>query len=107
VTRVPERSEERSALDTGAAGARRKSQPSARRLWKIDYRGFLRRTELAAPSEGVMVERPERSEDERPDAEAAVLVAARVGCFRARRDPSSQAINAELCIRVRSILHPG
>jgi hypothetical protein len=37
VTRVPERSEERSALDAGAAGARRKSQPSAGRLWKVGY----------------------------------------------------------------------
>lgn len=37
MTRVPERSEERSALDAGAAGARRKSQPSTGRLWRVGY----------------------------------------------------------------------
>ena len=44
VTRVPERSEERSALDAGAAGARRKSQPSTGTLWKIGYVAVPERT---------------------------------------------------------------
>ena len=52
MTRVPERSEERSALDAGAAGARRKSQPSTGRLWKIGY---------VAAAEGLVSPNPTKS----------------------------------------------
>ena len=37
MTRVPERSEKRSALDAGATGARRKASRRPGRLWKVGY----------------------------------------------------------------------
>jgi RNA polymerase sigma-70 factor, ECF subfamily len=52
VTRVPERSEERSAFAAGAAGARRKSQPSARRGLALASDVTDRRLSNIYPSSG-------------------------------------------------------